>query len=178
MKDLPKFIMAGVLAVVVLLVSIGAGGIFYYAGKSSEIRGYKVEVVSAEAVANAKPLTTAELLAAADPVRGKKLAKKCLACHTLEKGQPAKVGPNLYDVVNGNIAHMAGFAYSDGMLEKAKSGATWTYDNLLAFLASPKAFVPGTKMTFAGFNKPKDRADMVAYLRSLSDNPAALPAVK
>jgi Cytochrome c2 len=100
-------------------------------------------------------------------------AKKCAACHTFEKGGPNRVGPNLYNVLNEPKGEgRAGFNFSAAM--KAKGG-TWTYDDLNAFLTNPKAFIPGTAMGFAGITKDSERADVIAYLRSLSENPAPLP---
>ncbi len=113
------------------------------------------------------------LLAAADPASGEKVAKKCAACHSFDEGGPNKVGPNLYDLVNRPIASHEGFSYSDVLT--GMSGDTWTYENLNAFLAKPKDFAPGTKMSFAGLSKVGDRADLVAWLRTLSGSPAALP---
>jgi cytochrome c len=113
------------------------------------------------------------LLKAADPANGKKIAAKCSICHTFDKGAAAKVGPNLWDVVGGPHAHMEGFAYSDAM--KALHDQTWTFEALNTFITDPKAAVPGTKMAFAGIKKAEDRAAVIAFLRSLSDNPKPLP---
>ncbi len=113
------------------------------------------------------------LLAAADPAAGEKVAKKCTACHSFDEGGPNKIGPNLYDIVNRQIGGHAGFGYSDALA--GMSGDTWTYESLNAFLAKPKDFAPGTKMSFAGLKKTADRANLVAYMRSLSGSPAALP---
>ncbi|MEO3427549.1 cytochrome c family protein [Pelagibius sp. CAU 1746] len=113
------------------------------------------------------------LLAAADPAAGEKVAKKCTACHSFDEGGPNKVGPNLYDLVNRPIGTHEGFGYSDDLA--GMSGETWTYEHLNAFLAKPKDFAPGTKMSFAGLKKAGDRADLVAWLRTLSGNPAPLP---
>lgn len=119
------------------------------------------------------PEDVAALLASASEAEGEKVAKKCAACHTLEKGGGNKIGPHLWDVVDRPIASVGDFSYSDALTGKAD--ATWTYDNLDAFLTKPKDFAPGTKMSFAGINKPEDRANLMLYLRSLSDSPAPLP---
>jgi cytochrome c len=127
----------------------------------------------AAAESAAPQVTLASLLASADPATGEKIVKKCAACHTVEQGGANRVGPNLYGVLGRPIAGVAGFSYSDALL--AKSGETWGYDNLDAFLTSPKAWAPGTKMTFAGIKGPEDRAGLLAYLRQLNDNPPPLP---
>lgn len=112
------------------------------------------------------------LLAAADPAAGQDVAKRCLTCHTFEKGGPAKIGPNLWGIIGAKHGHMEGFAYSPALL--AKEGP-WTYEDLNAYLASPRSYAPGTKMTFAGLKKVADRANVIAWLRTMSDNPPPLP---
>jgi cytochrome c len=78
-------------------------------------------------------------------------------------------------VVGGPIAHLAGFSYSDALMALHNKGEKWTYENLDKFLTSPKAFAPGTAMGFLGIKKPDERANVIAYLRTLSDNPVPLP---
>jgi len=117
----------------------------------------------------------AQLLATADPKKGEAITKVCQTCHTFEKGQPNRIGPNLYGIVGEKPADVAGFSFSDGMKKK---GGTWTYEALYEFLKAPQKVVPGTKMTFVGLPKPTDRANVIAYLRTLSDNPMPLPAAK
>lgn len=112
------------------------------------------------------------LIAAADVAQGEKLSKACAACHSFEKGGPVKTGPNLWNVVGGPKAHMAGFAYSEGM--KAKGGQ-WSYAELNKFLWKPKKFIADTKMNYVGLKKPEDRAALIAWLRTLSDAPKGMP---
>jgi len=113
-----------------------------------------------------------ELLAKADAKKGESLVKPCAACHDFTKPGVAKIGPPLYGVVGRAKAHVAGFAYSDPMKSK---GGDWSFDELNKFLADPKKDIPGTKMAYAGEKDDGKRADIVAYLRSLSDSPVALP---
>jgi cytochrome c len=115
------------------------------------------------------------LLASADPVAGEASAKKCQACHDLSTANANKTGPGLYDVVERVIGSHPGFSYSAGMAEHQANGDIWTYDNLNHFLTAPKAFVPGTKMTFAGVKNDEERANIIAFLSTLSASPKPFP---
>lgn len=112
------------------------------------------------------------LLLAANVENGKSIAKKCLQCHTLEKGGPHRIGPNLWNSVGAKIAHATDYRYSQAFKEKC---GEWTYEALNAFFFNPAQFIPGTKMVFAGIRKAEDRADLIAYLRTLHDSPPPLP---
>ena len=114
-------------------------------------------------------------LASANVEKGQGGTKACQACHSFEKGGPNKVGPGLWEVVERDKGAHAGFEYSAGMKEK---GGAWSYADLDQFLTSPKAYVKGTKMAYAGIAAPQERANVIAYLRSLSDTPKPLPAVE
>ena len=114
----------------------------------------------------------APMMAQASAARGAKVFKKCATCHSVTKGGKHKVGPNLWNIVAGARGAKAGFSYSKAI--KGMEGR-WTYESLNAFFAKPKAYMPRTKMAFGGLKKAKDRADLIAYLRSLSDSPAPLP---
>ena len=107
------------------------------------------------------------------PKKGEGYAKACATCHNFEKGGAAKVGPPLYGVLNRPVASLAGFDYSDALKKK---GGTWSFDEIFKFIGNPKGDVPGTKMGYAGEKDAQRRADIEAYLRSLADSPAPLPA--
>ena len=134
--------------------------------------GAAPEPSAAPAPAALEPVSP--LLAKADPHKGQQIAMKCQACHDFTKGGPNKIGPNLWGIVGSKPAEVPGYSFSDAM--KAREDKPWTYEALNDFLAAPRSFVPGTKMTFAGLPKVEDRADVIAYLRTLADSPLPLPS--
>lgn len=132
-----------------------------------------LEAAPAEPEPAAKPaVDLASLLAAYDPAAGKKAFRKCKSCHTSGKGGGNRVGPNLWDVVGREKGAVAGFRYSDAMMRK---GGAWTYQDLDHFIANPRTFVMGTKMSLKGLSNPTERAALLGFLRNLSDDPRALP---
>jgi cytochrome c len=112
------------------------------------------------------------LLATASAERGAQIAKQCQVCHNVQEGQGPKIGPDLYGVVGRPVASQPGFSYSAAL--KAKGGK-WTFAALNKWITNPRADVPGTSMTFAGLSRDKQRADVIAYLDTLSKNPVPLP---
>jgi cytochrome c len=117
------------------------------------------------------------LMASATAADGEALTKAqgCVACHSFTKGGKAGVGPNLWNTVGNIHGHMEGYAYSAAL--KSKEGP-WTYQELNEWLTKPSAYAPGTKMSYAGLGDPKKRADIIEYLRTLSDDPKAKPPVE
>lgn len=175
-------IVGAVLATIFVLFggSILAEGLFH--SEAPETPGYEIVAAEAEAggaeggTAKAEDPPIAALLQTADAEAGAGQFKKCAACHTAEKGGANKVGPHLWDVVNRPIASVSDFAYSAGMTEFSQGGSVnWDFDHLDGFLKNPKGYVSGTAMGFAGLKDPEARAELIAYLRTLSDNPAPLP---
>lgn len=116
------------------------------------------------------------LLASASVERGQAAVKKCQSCHNFGEGEPNKQGPHLFGVVGRLEGSVEGFSYSDGMLAHNAAGDVWTYENLDHFLTKPSDYVPGTKMTFSGIRTAEERADILAYLQTLSADPVPFPA--
>jgi cytochrome c len=156
-----------------LSLNIAAGAVFAPAKPAKP--GFEVAATEQKQDAGgAKPADEPieKLFASATVEKGEAAAKKCAACHTFGKGEPNRVGPNLYGVVGRPKASVPGFNYSAAM--KAKGG-NWTAEELNTYLTNPKAMVPGTTMSFAGVPRGSERADIITYLNAKSDSPAALP---
>ncbi|WP_029076976.1 c-type cytochrome [Kaistia adipata] len=164
---------------VVMSLSIFAGEI--YAPAVPEKPGFIIEVAEAPAggeggAAAAAETPIAVLLASAKVDAGEAVAKKCAACHNFVEGAGSKVGPDLYNIIDRPIGSAEGFKYSGVMQTAHADGKKWTYEHLYTFLKNPKTDMPGTAMGFAGISKSEDRANLIAYLRTLSHSPVPLPA--
>lgn len=179
MKNLEtnKIAAAVLLAGVIAMVTGKISDILYHPD-TDEKRGYSIEVAepSEDGKAEKKEeISLAQLLQNASLEKGEKTFKKCVACHSIEQGGANKTGPNIYGMLNSDIAAKDDFSYSDALKEKNDK---WTYENLYAFLQNPKAYAPGTKMSFLGLRKPQQAADMIVYLRSYGGNDIPLPVVE
>ena len=177
MQDSRNTIAGWVLAggIAALGLSIISGKVFH-ADKPErpEKLGYVIEgVVSSEGEGAAAEVPIATLLASADPAKGEKVFAKCSSCHSINSGGANGIGPNLYGVLGKPHASVAGFAYSDAL--KGKSGP-WTFEEMNAWLTSPKAYADGTKMSFAGLGKAEDRANLMAWMNTQTGSPLPLPA--
>ncbi|MEI7791493.1 MAG: cytochrome c family protein [Alphaproteobacteria bacterium] len=167
-------------AIFIFVVRVVAENI--YEPEKPEKPGYVVEGVTETPAGGGAAAPVAEtlpdwgtVLAKADVAAGKTTGAKCEACHDLSAAKTIKIGPPLFGVVDRARASIGGFSYSAAI--KGKPG-NWTYDELFKFLKSPGAYIPGTKMSFAGISKIDDRINLIAYLRSNADAPAAIPAPK
>ncbi len=180
-KVFGAILFAGLTAMTAWLISLAAFGKLEHAHHERvihyQVAGLEQDAAMHDEAAADEPempaLSLAELLADADPAKGQKVFKKCAACHTVDEGGKNKIGPNLWNIVNRTIATHEGFSYSGAMAELE---GVWDFALLSDFIADPKGTVPGTKMAFKGVSKDGDRADVLAYLRSLSAEPADLPA--
>ena len=177
-------IAGAVLGTALLVMALSITSEVIYESAEPEQPGYVIATAEGEAgdhaaaggpggAADVPPI--AVRLQTADATAGQNSAKKCQACHTFDKDGPAKVGPNLFGIVMNHAAHMEGFKYSAAMTEEEAAGMQWTYEELDQFLANPKGDIPGTAMAFAGLKKPDERANVIAYLRTLADSPVPLP---
>jgi cytochrome c len=168
------------LATVFVVFSISLASDAIFAAHPPAQPGYAIEAAEPAAAADGPAVEEAEplavRLAAANPEAGAAAFRKCVACHTAEEGGANRVGPNLWDIVNRPIASHEGFSYSSAMREFAEGGQqVWDYEHLVGFLAAPRSYIPGTAMAFAGIRNPQEEANLIAYLRTLSDDPAPLP---
>ncbi len=169
-------IAGAVLGTLTLTIGLGIVSEILFAPEAPAKPGYEIAVpegpTEAQAPAKAAEVPIAQLLPTASVEKGANVAKRCGACHNFVEGAGAKVGPDLYAVVGRKKASVAGFSYSAALTAK---GGDWTFDDLNAFLTNPKAYVPGTAMAFAGIPKESERADLIAYLNTLSHSPLPFP---
>ena len=165
--------------VLVMGINLLAGALF--APAMPERPGYEVAVIDdgAPDAAAEEPeeetVPLAMLLAEAAVEDGIRSARKCASCHVFEQGGDNRVGPVMWDVLNRPKGAIDEFGYSDAMMEAAARGEVWGYEELDGFLENPREYMPGTSMGFAGIRSPEERADLILYLHSLSDNPPPLP---
>ena len=157
--------------IVLLGSSIVAGEVFK--SHRPEEMGYPIPGVVAEGEAGeaAKPIEF--YLASADPAKGEQSFKKCAACHNADKGGANALGPNLWGVLGEAVGKGHGYAFSPAL---SGHGGTWDWTTMSDWLANPKKFAPGTKMTFAGLGDPQERANVIAFLNGRSYAPKPMPA--
>ena len=169
-------IITAVLLVVLVVFGVGKISDLVFEVKKPDIDGYKVEVNVAGATAtqasSESQIDITTLLAMGDVEHGKKVFKKCAACHSINKGGKNKIGSALWNVVFRPIGSVADYKYSKAL---ASYGKEWSWEELNGFLVKPSKWIPNNKMGFAGLKSEKDRASVILYLNQNSDNPRPLP---
>ena len=171
-------IIAAILMVVLLVIGLGkiSDGIFHV--KKPKNPGYQVEVASqvspetSLATEMVEKIDITAVMALGDVASGEKIFKKCAACHSINKGGKNKIGPALYNVVGRAVGGVDDYKYSKAL---ASYGKEWTFEELNGFLTKPSSYLKGTKMSYAGLRKEKDRASIIKYLNQNSDSPKLLP---
>ena len=171
-------IIAAILMVVLLIIGLGkiADGVFHV--KKPQKLGYKVEIENQPTSATSltskvvAKIDIAALMAQGDAETGEVIFKKCAACHSINKGGRNKIGPALYNVVGRKVGSVDDYKYSKTLASYAKD---WTFEELNGFLKKPSAYLKGTKMSYAGLRKEKERASVIKYLNQKSDSPKELP---
>jgi cytochrome c len=171
-------IIAAILMVALLIIGLGKiTDVVFHVDKPKN-PGYKVEVENQSTLAVSQTsnveqkIDIAALMAQGDLVSGEKIFKKCAACHSIKKGGAHKIGPALYNVVGRTVGGAADYKYSKAL---ASYGKEWTFEELNGFLKKPATYLKGTKMSYAGLRKEKDRASIIMYLNQSGDSPIPLP---
>ncbi|WP_445785255.1 c-type cytochrome [Sphingorhabdus sp.] len=167
MDDRSNTIAGWVLAggIVALGLSIVTG--MYFHPEAPEKEGFAVVAEASGDAGGVAVVPIATLLATADVAKGEAVFKKCVACHTIAQGDANGIGPNLWAAMGKPHGHVAGFSYSDAL--KSVPG-NWDWEGMDKWLANPKKYAPGTKMTFAGLGNPEERANLILYLNAQGSN--------
>ena len=167
-------IIAAIILVVAIIVGLDKISDSLFHVKMPENSGYKVEVTqSTTSTSNtAEKIDITALMAKGDLDTGKKIFKKCAACHSINMGGKNKIGPALYNIVGRTVGSVSDYKYSKSLTSYSKE---WTFEELNGFLIKPATWIKGTKMAYAGLKKEKDRASVIIYLNKNSDNPKQLP---
>jgi cytochrome c len=171
-------IIAAILMVVLLVIGLGkmADGVFQV--KKPKNPGYQIDVESqlsseaSQVTEIVEKIDITKVMALGDIASGEKIFKKCAACHSINKGGKNKIGPALYNVVGRAVGGVDDYKYSKTL---ASYGKEWTFEELNGFLTKPSSYLKGTKMSYAGLRKEKDRASIIKYLNQNSDSPKLLP---
>ena len=171
-------IIAAILMVALLVIGLGkiADGVFHV--KKPKTPGYQIKVENqstsstSQVAKKVKKIDITAVMALGDITSGEKIFKKCAACHSINKGGKNKIGPALYNVVGRAVGGVDDYKYSKAL---ASYGKEWTFDELNGFLTKPSSYLKGTKMSYAGLRKEKDRASVIKYLNQNSDSPKLLP---
>ena len=168
-------IIAAILVTVLLVFGIGKISDIIFHVEKPNVQGYKVEIKvnnSADQTKEKGLIDISALLALGDVDTGKKVYKKCAACHSIAQGGKNKIGPKLYNVVGRTVGSLSDYKYSKALVSYGKE---WTWGEMNGFLIKPSKWIKGNKMGFAGLKKDEDRASVILYLNQNSDSPKELP---
>lgn len=170
-------IMGAVLGSLLVVMLIGFAAELIYHVEEPEVAGFSIDVPEevADVAEEEEMVSVLDLLATADVAAGESAVRRCASCHTFEEGGADGVGPHLWGVVNRPKGEVDGFGYSSAMEAVGADGQVWGFEELDGFLANPRGYLSGTTMGFAGVRDVEDRADIIAYLNTLSSAPAPLP---
>ncbi|XBQ16501.1 MAG: cytochrome c family protein [Oceanicaulis sp.] len=153
-----------------------------YHVESPETPAYPIDLAALEGASAASaeeeeeaPVDFGVLLAGADVSAGERVARRCASCHTFEEGGADGTGPHLWGVMGRDVASVSGFGYSQAMTEYAEGGTEWGFQNMYDYLENPRRYLPGTAMSFAGLRDQEERINIIAYMRTLSGDPIAIP---
>ena len=174
-------IIAAILLTALIIIGIGKFADTLFRVDKPKESAYKVEGLEVNTALSSnstkkeeivEKLDIGQLLAMGDVAHGQKVFKKCSACHMIASDGKNMIGPNLWGVIGRPAASIADYKYSKAMIAYAKE---WTFEEMNSYLIKPQAYIKGTKMAFAGLRKEKDRASVILYMNSKSNNPKALP---
>ena len=158
----------------VVLVVFGIAKLSNFIFKTDEnVVAYKVEVIEKEKAATSeKVFDLASFVSLGDVEHGKKVFKKCAACHSIKQGGKNKIGPALWSVMQRKSGELSDYNYSKALINHGK---TWSFAELNGFLLKPATWIKGNKMGFAGLKDEKDRSSVILYMNESSDQPIPLP---
>ena len=171
-----KIIVSIVFAIILVLGINKITDVVYHV-KNPETSAYKVNVTTVASTEAQKSSESSEagdimaLFASTSAADGARVFKKCLSCHSIEKGGPNKIGPNIFGVLNRKAGSVSGYKYSKAMLAYGK---IWSFEEMNGFLTKPKDWIKGTKMSFIGLRSAKDRAAVILYMNENTDSPLSL----
>ncbi len=167
-------IFAAIIITVLLVLGINKVSDVIFHVEKPDVEGYKVEVkvASASQTSGESQVNISALLALGSVEDGKKVFKKCAACHSINAGGGNKIGPKLWNIMFRPVGSITDYKYSKAL---STYGKEWTWEEMNGFLIKPSKWIKGNKMGFAGLKKEEDRASIMLYLNENSDNPKTLP---
>lgn len=167
-------IIASILLVVFLVIGVNKVGDIIFEVKKPQVAAYKVEglATSTSSSGTSETINISALLALGSVEEGKKVFKKCAACHSINAGGGNKIGPKLWSVMFRPVGAVTDYKYSKAL---SSYGKEWTWEEMNGFLIKPAKWIKGNKMGFAGLKKEEDRASVILYLNTNSDSPRPLP---